>query len=109
MKTKIRPVLTGLALLIGILCLRFSNVYEIPKAWDIEKLHSMHLPYPDTTIVLEPVAEDYYYALPERKAYKMYPFYMPGKEPKGYYEWLRQQDPEIIFNTADIKTDEDWI
>ena len=73
------------------------------------RLKSMLLPHPDSTIEVEPVSEDYYYALPERVAYKRYPFYMPGKEPKGYYENLRQQQPEIIFNPADIKTEADWI
>lgn len=85
------------------------NNGTIPKVWDIEKLRSMHLPYPDTTMVMEPVSEEYYYALPERVAYKTYPFYMPGREPKGYYEWLRKQQPEVIWNAADMKTDEDWI
>ena len=33
---------------------------------------------------------------------------MPG-EPKGYFDFLRQQQPEIIFNAANIKTEEDWI
>jgi hypothetical protein len=102
-------VLTGLILLLVIISLSFSSVYEIPKAWDVERLHSMHLPLPDSSIVVNPVSEEYYYQLPERVAYKTYPFYMPGKEPKGYYEWLRQQSPEIVFNAADIKTDADWI
>jgi hypothetical protein len=98
-----------LFMFIAILNFNFGKIITIPRTWDIEKLHSMHLPYPDTTMVAEPVPEDYYYALPERIAYKMYPFYMPGKEPQGYYERLRQQKPEIIFNAADIKTEADWI
>ena len=69
----------------------------------------MHLPFPDTSIKTNPISEEYYYQLPERVAYKTYPFYMPGKEPKGYYEWLRKQEPEIIFNPTDLKTDSDWI
>ena len=69
----------------------------------------MHLPFPDSSIRTNPVSEEYYYQLPERVAYKTYPFYMPGKEPKGYYEWLRKQEPEIIFNPTDLKTDSDWI
>lgn len=69
----------------------------------------MHLPFPDSSIKTNPVSEEYYYQLPERVAYKTYPFYMPGNEPKGYYEWLRKQEPEIIFNPADLKTDSDWI
>ena len=69
----------------------------------------MHLPFPDTSVKTNPISEEYYYQLPERVAYKTYPFYMPGKEPKGYYEWLRKQEPEIIFNPTDLKTDSDWI
>ena len=102
-------VVTILITIIALLSFNYGSVYLIPKAWDIEKINSMHLPLPNTTMVAEPVTEDYYYALPERIAYKMYPFYMPGKEPKGYYEWLREQKPEIIFNAADIKTEVDWI
>jgi hypothetical protein len=93
----------------AILSFNYNNVDLVPKTWDVEKLHSMHFPLPDTSMAPEPVSEEYYYALPERIAYKMYPFYMPGKEPKGYYEWLQKQEPEIIFNAADIKTEADWI
>ena len=92
-----------------ILSFRVNNGKGIPKVWDMKRLHSMHLPFPDTSIKTNPVSEEYYYQLPERVAYKTYPFYMPGKEPKGYYEWLRKQEPEIIFNPADLKTDSDWI
>jgi hypothetical protein len=102
-------LLTVLVSFAAVLNFNSGTVSPIPKTWDVEKLHTQHLPYPDTTMVAEPVSEDYYYALPVRVAYKMYPFYMPGKEPKGYYEWLRKQDPEIIFNAADIKTEADWI
>jgi hypothetical protein len=28
---------------------------------------------------------------------------------RGYYEWLQQQQPEIVFNAADMKTEGDWI
>src|SRR5687768_7648097 len=95
-------LVTTLVIFSAILNFNSSDVSPIPKAWDVEKLHSMHFPLPDTSMAPDPVSEDYYYALPERVAYKMYPFYMPGKEPKGYYEWLRKQEPEVIFNAADI-------
>ena len=81
----------------------------IPKVWDVEALHSMHLPYPDSTVIMETSSEKYYYSIPERVVYKTYPFYMPGKEPKGYFEWLRNQEPQIVFNPADMKTEEDWV
>ena len=89
-------------LLVGILSFRFNGSNVIPKVWDTKRLHSMHLPFPDSSIRTNPVSEEYYYQLPERVAYKTYPFYMPGKEPKGYYEWLRKQEPKITFNPADL-------
>jgi hypothetical protein len=109
MKNRRYVSLTLLTILIATLSFNSSKVSEIPKAWDIEKLYSMHLPLPDTSIELEPVSEEYYYALPQRVAYKAYPFYMPGKEPEGYYESLREKEPEVIFDASDIKTENDWI
>ena len=80
----------------------------IPIVWDIDALHSMHLPDPDTTVIMEPASEAYYYSVPERVVYKTYPFYLPGKEPKGYFEWLKMQEPQIVFDPAEMKTEEDW-
>ncbi len=109
MKLKTHLIVILILLFAVILSFRFNNSSVIPRTWDMKRLHSMHLPLPDTSIKKNPVSEEYYYQLPERVAYKIYPFYIPGDEPKGYYEWLRKQDPEIIFNPADIKTDSDWI
>ena len=82
---------------------------EIPKVWDVEKLESMHMPYPDTAAKIIPLTEEYYYQIPERVSYKTYPFYMPGREPKGYYEYLSKQDPVINFKEEELKTEADWI
>jgi hypothetical protein len=109
MKQKFQLLSILTLLLVGILSFQFNRSSVIPKTWDMKRLHSMHLPLPDTSIKKNPVSEEYYYQLPERVAYKTYPFYMPGNEPKGYYEWLGKQEPEIIFNPADLKTDSDWI
>ena len=109
MKRKSQLLFILILLLLGSLNFRFDRSDLIPKTWNRKRLHSMHLPFPDSSIRTNPVSEEYYYQLPERVAYKTYPFYMPGKEPKGYYEWLRKQEPEIIFNPADLKTDSDWI
>jgi hypothetical protein len=88
-----------------------SNHFDptIPKTWDDKKVLSAHLPLADSSIHVSPVTEDYYYRIPERAAYKTYPMYLPGREPKGYYDWLRQQKPAIVFNPALLKTEEDWI
>jgi hypothetical protein len=109
MKNSSYAVITLIMFLIATTSFHYSRVSEIPKVWDIEALHSMQLPYPDTSLVMKPASEAYYYALPERIVYKTYPFYMPGKEPDGYFEWLRAQKPEVIFNVQEMKTEQDWI
>jgi hypothetical protein len=98
--------------IIGVVCLSGIGMRHsppIPRTWDIEKLHSQHLPLPDTSIVRTPYPEELYNQLPVRKTYKAYPFYMPGREPKGYYAWLRTRNPEIIFDADSLRTDSDWI
>lgn len=81
----------------------------IPRAWKIEQVESMHLPYPDTTAKLGFVSEEAYNNLPERISYKTYPFYMPGSEPAGYYDSLSKLEPVINFREEDLKTEADWI
>ena len=43
---------------------------DIPKVWDVEKIESMHLPYPDTNAKVIALSEEYYYQIPERVSYK---------------------------------------
>ena len=47
--------------------------------------------------------------MPVRPIYKSYPIYAPGKEPRGYFERLKQLEPEIVFDPATLKTEADWI
>ena len=99
----------SILLITALLSFVISKPDDIPKLWDMKKLRSAHLPLVDTSIHVEPISEALYNKIPERVAYKSYPLYMPGKEPKGYYEWLLKQDAEIIFDATKIKTDADWI
>jgi hypothetical protein len=34
---------------------------------------------------------------------------VPGREPAGYMDWLAQQEPELAFDAATLRTDRDWI
>src|SRR5262249_46472942 len=49
------------------------------------------------------------YRMPVRPIYKSYPIYAPGKEPRGYFERLKQLEPEIVFDPAKLKTKADWV
>src|SRR5260221_9016627 len=44
--------------------------------------------------------EDAYYRIPARIFYKNYPVYHPDREPAGYMEWLRKQEPAIAFDPS---------
>jgi len=82
----------------------------IPQSWDLEALNALEVP------LIKPEASphylidaDFYYRIPVSPIYKSYPVYAPAKEPPGYLEWLKQQDPEIAFDPAKLKTEEDWV
>src|ERR1051326_3087405 len=82
---------------------------QIPRAWDDEALATMEVPLVQPGHALKHASSDYYYQMIERRIYKSYPVYAPGKEPPGYIEWLKQQEPEIAFDPSKLKTEEDWI
>ncbi|WP_245563671.1 hypothetical protein [Spirosoma luteum] len=82
---------------------------DIPRTWDSAALADFDLPLATPKASPIQVSPAYYYQLPERVIYKSYPVYAPGREPKGYWEWLHQQEPEIIFDPGKLKTEADWI
>ena len=51
---------------------------------------------------------DWYYKIPERPIYKVYPVYRPDKEPPNYIPFLSAQNPELAFDPANLKTGFDW-
>src|SRR5215510_6459669 len=81
----------------------------IPKTWDEQALASVELPLASTGVSPEHIPADYYYRMPVRPIYKSYPIYAPGREPRGYFERLKQLEPEIMFDPAKLKTETDWI
>src|SRR3989441_1453704 len=82
---------------------------QIPKTWDDKAVTELEVPLADPRYSPVHVSSDYYYRMPVRQIYKSYPIYPPGKEPPGYMEWLKQQEPEIVFDAAKLKTESDWI
>jgi hypothetical protein len=81
----------------------------IPKTWDEQALASLELPLASTGAPPEHVPSDYYYRMAVRPIYKSYPIYAPGKEPTGYFEKLKELEPEIVFDHARLETEEDWL
>jgi hypothetical protein len=81
----------------------------IPRTWEEAAIASVELPLASTGVPPEHISGDYYYRMPVRPIYKSYPIYAPGKEPRGYFERLKQLEPEIVFDPAKLKTEADWI
>ncbi len=100
-----------LFILACIFLLSFASLFktDIPKTWDEEKLATLELPIADSTVKVKHFPADQYYKLPEMSIYKTYPVYIAGKEPPGYYDWLKKQEPKIIFDASQLKTEDDWI
>ena len=81
---------------------------QIPKAWNDVEVESYELPlsYGSPSKYISAVD---YYAIPARTIYRSYPVYRPDKEPRGYLNWLKAQQPRIAFDSAKLKTEQDWI
>jgi len=85
----------------------------IPKTWDAEALARLEVPLPNPEFSPKAVPVEYYYRIPVRPIHRGYAVYAPGREPPGYFEALKQREPEVIWNDAGIRprldTRADWI
>jgi hypothetical protein len=84
-----------------------------PKTWDDEAMAALELPLANPVGSPKHISANYYYRIPVRPIYKSYPIYAPGHEPPGYMEWLKQQEPVVVWDDGAHKpplhTEEDWI
>jgi hypothetical protein len=81
---------------------------QIPRVWDDKAMEDLELP-PAAGISVKQPSSEYYYSIPVRPNLKTYPIYAPGHEPKGYWEWLKKQDPQPAFDYSKLRTRQDWI
>jgi hypothetical protein len=105
MKLKIIAAILGLAGFAFVI----EEEFKVPKVWSAKNLEGLMLPLADPSIDITHLPDSLYEGLEERVMYKTYPFYLPGTEPEGYYDWLKQQEPQIIFDATKLKTADDWI
>ncbi len=82
---------------------------EIPRTWTDGAVAVFEVPLAKPSYSPVHISEAAYYQIPERKIYKTYPVYHPKREPAGYQEWLKQQEPQIAFDPNRLHTDSDWI
>ena len=81
---------------------------SVPRAWDDRDIAGYRLPLAGLGRPPALLTEREYYALPEVNL-KTYPVYTPDKEPAGYLDWLKQQEPQPLIDVASLKSEVDWI
>jgi hypothetical protein len=79
-----------------------------PKVWDEAALADWMTPVTGLNVRPAHISVKEYYAMPEYNL-RSYPVYMPGREPKGYWEMLRRVGPQRLFEAEKLKTEADWI
>lgn len=82
---------------------------SVPRAWNGADVATLEIPLADPAYSPIHISEQDYYRIPERVIYKSYPVYRPGREPAGYLEWLKRQEPEVAFDAAKLKSRGDWV
>ena len=81
----------------------------IPRLWDEKELAAMTLPSSRQEGHIVYVSSEYLYRMPGLQIYKTYPVYHPAREPKGYLDGLKQQEPVLAFDPSQLKTEADWL
>ncbi len=99
--------LRGLSLAAMALC-SLARAGAPPKVWNDRDIAGFRLPLAGLGAPPILISERDYYSLPEVNL-RTYPVYTPDKEPNGYMDWLRQQDPQPLVDVSKLKTQADWI
>jgi hypothetical protein len=86
---------------------------SVPRVWDDQAIATLEVPLANPVGSPKHISSEFYYRIPVRPIYKTYPVYAPGREPAGYMEWLKQREPEIVWDDAGhkprLRTQSDWI
>jgi hypothetical protein len=82
---------------------------SIPRTWDDAEMQDLELPLARPEYSLRQIKADYYYRIPIRPIYKTYPVYSVDRQPAGYLDWLKQQEPKVVFDPGQLRTQQDWV
>jgi Di-haem oxidoreductase, putative peroxidase len=86
---------------------------SVLPVWDDQAIATVEVPLANPVGSPKHISSDYYYKIPVRPIYMSYPVYAPDHEPAGYREWLKAQEPEIVWDDGGhkprLKTEADWI
>src|SRR5262245_28437087 len=86
-----------------------QSIAKVPRTWDDQAVSTLEVPLAVPAASPKQISSAYYYGIPVRPIYKSYAVYHPSKEPSGYIDWLKRQEPQIVFDPASLTAPEDWI
>ncbi|MBV8818551.1 MAG: hypothetical protein JO022_09360, partial [Acidobacteriaceae bacterium] len=82
----------------------------VPVTWDSKAVAELEVPLANPRYSAKHISQDEYYKIPARIIYKSYPVYRPDREPEGYREYLKNQEPVALeFDSSKLQTREDWV
>ena len=84
------------------------NRPDIPRTWDSQAIESFQMRLADPKVVTKLISSSYYYSIPVRPIYKSYSVYRPDREPRGYMDQLKRKAPQVVFDSAKLKSEADW-
>jgi hypothetical protein len=82
---------------------------QIPKTFDDRELATLEVPLAVKSASPKQLPSEEYYSLTVAPVYKAYPVYHPSQEPVGYIDGLKQQEPQVVFDAAELQSAEEWI
>ncbi len=89
---------TQMALVRGAQAEKERSALAAPRTWNDAAMATLEVPLAHPIGSPKHVPADYYYRIPVRPIYKSYPVYGPGREPAGYMDWLKQQEPVVVWD-----------
>jgi len=79
-----------------------------PRIWDDNTLDDWAMPIAALGVRPGHFSAQEYYAIPGENL-RTYPVYRPDREPPGYWEWLQEQEPQLLVDPAKLRTRDDWV
>jgi hypothetical protein len=81
---------------------------HVPRAWDEKGFIGWQLPLAGQKFTAGHFTEEEYYRAPVENV-RTYPVYAPGREPKGYWDFLNSIGPQPLMDPSKLKTEREWV
>src|SRR4051812_27080838 len=85
-----------------------ASELKIQRTWDDTALADWATPVAGLNVPPTHMTAKEYYALPTENV-RTYPVYVPGREPRGYWDMLQRVGPKPLIEPDARWTEADWI